>query len=1038
MYTPLWCKSHFSFLRGASSPEELVEHAHRLGLRSLALTDHHGVYGVVQAHTKARELGVQLIIGSEITLQHGERVVLLVQNRQGYASLCRLLTAVHMRGTKGAPSPCMPHDLQAHAEGLLLLVADPLHPSYAASLTDAFRSRDYALLTRHWSWRDPEREKSLRRFSWRYAMPITTATEVLYHQPSRQPLHDVMTCIRHLTTLRQAGTRIRSNAQHALHSPTSFSQLFHDAPEAIKNTLRIAEQCTFSLSEIRYRYPSERLPNGMTSIQWLSELVEQGARDRYQGEPNDQVRAQIRKELALIEELDYSGYFLTMHEIVQFCRSNDILCQGRGSAANSVVCYCLGITSIDPVRMNLLFERFISKERSEPPDIDLDIAHQRREEVIQHVYKKYKRTHAAMVANVVRYRTRSAIRDVGKVFGLPDASLGKLSKLASHHRGLSEELIRQSSLDPCDTQIRHFQSCVRDLIDTPRHLSIHPGGFILGNEPVHDLVPVEHASMPGRTVIQWSKDDAEALGLFKVDLLGLGALSQLDASFKLIQRHYGASYSMATIPPDDPVTFELIQRADTIGVFQIESRAQMSMLPRLKPSSFYDLVIEVSIVRPGPITGGMVHPYLRRRRGQEEVTYPHACLQPVLERTLGVPLFQEQVMRIAVVAADYSPGEADQLRRDMAAWRRSGRIERHRQRLIERMQQKGIDAEFAERVFQQILGFGSYGFPESHAASFALISYATSWVKAHYPAAFYCSLLNAQPMGFYVPSTIVHDAKRHHVPILPIDVRSSEWDCTLERCAPSQQAHADTQGLRIGLRYVRGLSHTHAETIMQERQRTPFESLEDFTQRTRMDRGSLAALAKAGALRAFRTQRRAALWDAQGSELTRHDSLAELLSTTSPSFKALSAPELIEWDYLATHMSPRGHPIARFRATLTRQGMHDARTLRQLPDGTRVHYAGVVLCRQRPGTASGVVFMSLEDETGIANVVLWPNVFETHHTIAKTTSFLGVTGRVQNQDSVTHLIAESLWVPQLQGALADPTGTADPTGPTCIESRDFH
>ncbi|WP_337289074.1 error-prone DNA polymerase, partial [Candidatus Methylomirabilis sp.] len=636
--------------------------------------------------------------------------------------------------------------------------ADP--DEVAGQLRDAFGDRLYAFLARHRQADEVRTEARLRARAARYGLSLVAATEVLYHTQARRPLQDVLTAIRHGVTVSSAGRRLKPNAEHDLKPPSDFAALFVDDPAAVARTEEVAVRCAFSLTELRYRYPSERLQDGTTSAQRLRQLTFEGAKHRYGGEVPPDVLRQLEMELHLIDALDYPGYFLTMWEIVEFCRQRGILCQGRGSAASSAVCYCLSITAIDPVRMGLLFERFISKERAEPPDIDLDIQHNRREEVIQHVYDTYGRSHAAMVANVIRYRPRSAVRDVGKALGLPETSLDRLARLLSHHGDIEPEALRQAGLDPETPLHRHLLRLTNEILETPRHLSIHPGGFLLGHDPIWTIVPIENATMPDRTVIQWDKDDLEALGLFKVDLLGLGALSHLNLTFRLLKQHRGLELDMATIPPNDPTTFEMIQRADTVGVFQIESRAQMAMLPRLRPRAFYDLVIEVSIVRPGPITGGMVHPYLRRRRGEESVLYPHPSLQPVLEKTLGVPLFQEQVMRLAMIAADYTPGEADQLRRDMAAWRGPGRIERHRERLISRMRAKGIAAEFAERVFSQIRGFGEYGFPESHAASFALIAYATAWLKRHYPAEFTCALLNAQPMGFYAPATIVEDAKR--------------------------------------------------------------------------------------------------------------------------------------------------------------------------------------------------------------------------------------------------------------------------------------
>ncbi len=906
----------------------------------------------------------------------------------------------------------------------------------AGPLRDAFDDRLYALLTRHRQASEIRTEVWLRARAARYGLPLVAATEVLYHTPARRPLQDVLTAIRHGVTVSAAGRRLRSNAEHALKTPSDFAALFADDPAAVARTEEVAGRCAFSLAELRYRYPSERLPNGTTSTQRLRQLTFEGAKRRYGGETPPDVLRQLETELHLIDALDYPGYFLTMWEIIEFCRQRAILCQGRGSAANSAICYCLGITAIDPVRMGLLFERFISKERAEPPDIDLDIQHNRREEVIQHVYDTYGRFHAAMVANVIRYRPRSAIRDVGKALGLPETSLDRLTRLLPHHGDIEPEALRQAGLDPETPLHRHLLRLSNEILEAPRHLSIHPGGFLLGHDPIWTIVPIENATMPGRTVIQWDKDDLEALGLFKVDLLGLGALSHLDLTFRLLKQHRSLDLDMAAIPPNDPATFEMIRRADTVGVFQIESRAQMAMLPRLQPRSFYDLVIEVSIVRPGPITGGMVHPYLRRRRGEEPVLYPHPSLQPVLEKTLGVPLFQEQVMRLAMIAADYTPGEADQLRRDMAAWRGPGRIEHHRERLVSRMQAKGITAQFAERVFSQIRGFGEYGFPEAHAASFALIAYATAWLKRHYPAEFTCALLNAQPMGFYAPATIVEDAKRHGLIVRPVDAQMSAWDCTLEPCTESTGGFA----VRMGLRYVKGLGEGEGDRIEQARRIAPFASLADLVRRTELDKGALTALAEAGAFEMptirpepvegtngaqDRLNRRAALWEALGFK-SMATPLPMVVQEPIPTFTPLGAVEEIAWDYRCTDHSPRGHPLSPLREALKAQGIPNARTVASMRHGSRVRYAGLVICRQRPGTAGGVTFMTLEDETGFVNVVLWPNVFKRHATLAKTATFLGVTGTLQAEQGVVHLVADRLWPPQVGHP------------PASTPSRDFH
>jgi error-prone DNA polymerase len=892
----------------------------------------------------------------------------------------------------------------------------------ATSLRDAFADRLYGLIARHRREEDIVQETHLRARAGRFGFPLVAANEVLYHHPARRRLQDVLTAIRHGLPVASCGRKLKPNAEYGLKPPYAFARLFSDDPKAVDRTLEIAERCNFSLNEIRYRYPSEQLPNGMTSAKWLREQTLKGARGRYKNQIPDEIVAQIEKELEIIEALDYPGYFLTMWEIVEFCRANNILCQGRGSAANSVVCYCLGITAVDPAHIGLLFERFISKERAEPPDIDLDIEHDRREEVIQHVYQKYGRDRAAMVANVVRYRSRSALRDVGKALGLSETALDRVAKFVSSYENVRAEALEQIGINPAGGLHEHLLELSNEILDFPRHLSIHPGGFLLGHEPVHGLVPIENATMPERTVIQWDKEDVEDLGLFKVDLLGLGGLTQLDLCFKLLREQRGIELSMATIPQGDEATFDMICRSDTVGVFQIESRAQMAMLPRLKPRNFYDLVIEISIVRPGPITGGMVHPYLRRRQGKESVEFPHPSLQPVLEKTLGVPLFQEQVMRLAMIAADYTPGEADQLRRDMAAWHRTGRMERHRERLITRMQAKGIAAEFAERVFEQIRGFGEYGFPESHAASFALIAYATAWLKCHYHAEYTCALLNAQPMGFYMPATIVEDAKRHHVMVRSIDVQASDWDCNLEPCADR------TGGLtvRMGLRYVKGLGEREWGSIVKARRDAPFVSLQDFAWRTRLDEGSLSALAEAGSFDSLGVDRRTALWDVRRLAREYKEALTLPARERRPEFSPLSDFEEVGWDYRRTAHSARRHPLEPMRRSLVRQGLPDARAVASMQNGAKVRYAGLVICRQRPGTAGGVVFMTLEDETGFVNAVIWETVFQRYSVLATTVSFLGISGTLQVEDGVVHLVAEELWEPKIG------------LTPASVSSRDFH
>jgi error-prone DNA polymerase len=1027
LYAPLWCKSNFSFLEGGSHPEELVETASLLGLPALALTDRDGVYGIVRAHVKARELGVKLIVGSELTLEDDSTLVVLATDRAAYARLCGLITLGRRRMPKGQ-SQLKWNELAENAAGLIALwggerssLIAPTEPlATVRTLQAAFGDRLFAMSTRHRREAEREHDKRLRQRSQRWGIPRVAATEVLYHHKARRKLQDILTCIRHGATLGTIGRRIKPNAEHELKTGYAIEALYADDPQAVARSLEIAARCSFRMDDLRYRYPEERLPAGRTTATWLRELTFQGAQQRYPDGIPEAVRQQLDKELALIEELEYGGYFLTMWEIVQFCRQHQILCQGRGSAANSAVCYCLGVTAVDPVRMNLLFERFLSRERAEPPDIDLDIAHERREEVIQHIYQKYGRSHAAMVANVIRYRPRSAVRDVGKALGLPQTALDRLAKLLPHYGEVPREVLAQAGLDPNAPVHEQLLELTSELLDFPRHLSIHPGGFLLGHEPVHSLVPIENATMADRTVIQWDKTDVEDLGLFKVDLLGLGALMQVDLCLQMIREQTGEQYSMATIPPEDPATMAMIGKADTVGVFQIESRAQMAMLPRLQPKSFYDLVIEVSIVRPGPITGGMVHPYLRRRRGEEPVVYPHPSLEPVLAKTLGVPLFQEQVMKLAVVAADYTPGEADQLRRDMAAWRRTGRIEKHRVRLIDRMTAKGISLEFAERVFEQIRGFGEYGFPESHAASFALISYATSWLRCHYMAEFVASLLNAQPMGFYSPATIIEDARRHQVEFRPIDITISAWDCTLEKKPDGSRA------VRIGLRYVQGIPESEGRSVEFARALSPLHSIVDVVQRTTLSSRSLKALAEAGAFDSLGVNRRDALWELKRLVRSRRQRLPDSAPAQRALFAPLNAAESIAWDYDTTGLSTRGHPLQIVRRDLQAQGFPRACEVLTTPHGRTVRYAGGVIGRQQPMTAKGTVFVTLEDETGFVNVVLWRDVYLAHRLTIKTTWLLAVSGRLEAQDGVVHLIADKVWAPRVR------------TGAPELASRDFH
>ncbi|MFW6215389.1 MAG: error-prone DNA polymerase [Alkalispirochaetaceae bacterium] len=1035
-YVPLWCTSNYSFLEGSSFPEELVERTEELRLPALALVDRDGVYGVVRAHAAAKGRGVRLIIGSLVTMDDGSSIILYPQTRSGYANLCSLISRGRLRSPKGFSSVSW-GELEEFSRDLLAILPTQgdvfFEKERLGAMSALFADRLYIGVSRHYEAVELTREMELRRLAEEHELPLVALPRILYHEPGRRRLQDVVTAIGNGVSLEEAGTLLRPNDSFALASIEEMERRYRDEPQLLSRTLEIAERCSFSLSEIVYRYPSQRLPKGYTTAQWLRELTWQGAVDRYPEGTPQEVQRQIHRELETIESLEYCGYFLTMWEIVAYCRREGILCQGRGSAANSVVCYVLGITAVDPVRMDLLFERFISKERAEPPDIDLDIEHRRREEVIQHVYESYGRSHAAMVANVVRFRSKSAVREVGKALCLPDTSCDRVARLLRHHGTDIREAVEEAGVDPDEPTWKLLIELSRQLLEAPRHLSIHPGGFLLGSEAVSTIVPVENATMPDRTVIQWDKYDVQEMGLFKVDLLGLGALTHLDYAFRVIEAHFGRTLSLARIPAGDQRVYQMIGNADTVGVFQLESRAQMAMLPRMRPREFYDLVVQISIVRPGPITGGMVHPYLRRRNGEEEVEYPHPALEPVLSKTLGVPLFQEQVMKLAVVAAGYTPGEADQLRRDMAAWRRSGRIEKHREKLIERMVEKGIAEAFAQQVFDQIRGFGEYGFPESHAASFALIAYATAWVRRHYPVVFTCALLNAWPMGFYSPGTLVSDLQRHGHRVLPVDLLYSDWECTLERLEegsrPRERTPDGGYALRMGLRFVKGLSGDKAERILEAREearrRGGFASVTDFVRRTGLDEESLASLARAGAFRSFRVDRRQALWEITGTarRLRRREEMVEM-EEGRPIFRQLSAFDLVAWNYERSAHSTDAHPLEPFREQLRRQNLPDARGLAARKNGSRASYAGLIICRQRPETAGGTLFITLEDETGFVNLVVWKQVFKRFRTLLLTATFLGVTGTLQSHNNVVHLLVEQCWNPRLDRSPVE-TGSRD-------------
>ena len=1023
-YAELHCVSNFSFLRGASHPAELVARAHALGYTALALTDECSLAGVVRAHLAARETNVKLVIGAEFTLAEGTSLVLLAPDRAAYGNLSQLITAGRRAATKGTYRLTR-NEVERGTAGCLALWLPPApfeeSRAHAESewLGAVFADRAWIAVELLHSGRDAEQLAALRRLSARSRLPLVAAGDVHMHKRARRPLQDVLTAIRRGETMAQAIPALHPNGERHLRRRQALAALY--PPELLAATVEIAARCTFSLDELRYEYPDEIVPVGETPASHLRKLTERGLQRRWpQGTPA-KVRCRIDHELKIIEELQYEPYFLTVYDIVAFARSRDILCQGRGSAANSAVCYALGITEVDPDRIDTLFERFISKERKEPPDIDVDFEHERREEVIQYIYNKYGRDRTALAATVISYRPRSAVRDIGKALGL---SLDQVDRLASNlawwdGRGVSPERLREAGFDPANPLIRRLVEFVTLVLGFPRHLSQHVGGFVIARDRLSRLVPIENAAMAERTVIQWDKDDLDALGLLKVDVLALGMLSAIRRAFDLVNRYRGTALAMSSIPAEDLAVYRMIQAADTIGVFQIESRAQMTMLPRLRPACFYDLVIEVAIVRPGPIQGGMVHPYLRRRQGLEPVSYPSDEVRSVLERTLGVPIFQEQVIKLAMVAAGFSAGEADRLRRSMAAWRRNGALQQFEQRLIDGMRERGYDQEFARRIWDQIQGFGEYGFPESHSASFALLAYVSAWLKHYEPAAFLAALLNSQPMGFYRPAQLVQDARRHGVEVRAVDVRFSDWESTLERAANDEPA------VRLGLHQIKGLGQAGAERLVAARLRSTFRDVEDLARRAHLHRKDLEALASAGALAGLSGHRHRARWVVAGVE----QPLPLLENATTheaePLLRRPSESEDIVADYASLGLTLRRHPLALLRPELSKQRYLSAGAIRALNHGDAVRTAGLVICRQHPTSASGVIFMTLEDETGQTNLIVWPTVVERQRREVLHAGLLAVAGQVQKEGEVLHVIARRL---------VDKTGLL---GGIEIESRDF-
>ncbi|MCI0913805.1 error-prone DNA polymerase [Pseudomonas putida] len=1003
-YAELHCLSNFSFQRGASSAEELLRRAREQGYQALAITDECTLAGIVRAWQAAKAQQIRLIVGSEVRVHDGPKLVLLVQDLGGYQNLCGLITRARRRAEKG-DYQLLHDDLRELHQGLLALwlAEDSSDLATGQWLQGVFGERLWLGVHLHRGSDDERRLAQLRGLAGQLGIRAVACGDVHMHVRGRRALQDCMTAIGQRCTVAQAGRYLFANGERHLRTLEQLAELY--PADLLSETLCIAERCQFDLGQLRYQYPRELVPEGQTAASWLRQLCEGGLAHRWPAGASDKVREVLAKELALIAELGYESYFLTVHDIVAFARSQHILCQGRGSAANSVVCFVLGITELDPMKHRLLFERFLSRERNEPPDIDVDFEHDRREEVIQYVFRRYGRHRAALTAVVNTYHAAGAVRDVARVLGLPADQVDALAKCCGRwtDRIPDEQRLAEAGFEPGSPSLRRILVLAGQLIGFPRHLSQHPGGFVISEQPLDHLVPVENAAMAERTVIQWDKDDLDMVGLLKVDVLALGMLSALRRCFDLLQQHRGRHLTLATIPPEDPATYAMISRAETMGVFQIESRAQMAMLPRLKPSTFYDLVIEVAIVRPGPIQGDMVHPYLRRRLKQEPVTYPSPKLKEVFERTLGVPLFQEQVMELAMVAADYSPGEADQLRRSMAAWKRHGGLEPHRERLVQGMLRNGYDLAFAERIFEQIKGFGSYGFPESHAASFALLCYASSWLKCHEPAIFTCALVNSWPMGFYSPDQLLQEARRQGIQVRPVDVAHSQWDCTLEAVAEGVLA------IRLGLRQIRGFAEADARRLEAARALRPWRDVEDLCLRAGLDSSARTRLADAGALRALARDRYQARW--QVAAVQPQLPLFAELQATPEAAVALPVPTVGEdlvADYaiLGTTLGP--HPLTLLRPRLRALGCRSSHELAGVEHGDAVAVTGLVVGRQRPQTASGVTFVTLEDEFGMVNVVVWRALAERQRRALVGARLLKVNGRLEQQDGVRHLIARRL------------------------------
>ena len=1049
-YAELQVTSHFSFLRGVSSCEELFAQAAALGIDALGIADRNSLAGIVRAHEAAKATGIRLVVGCRLDLADGASILVYPTNRPAYACLCRLLSLGKRRGGK-AKCHLEWDDLVVYQEGLIAVlvpdIADETCGLRLRRLRETFGDRAYLALTLRRRPNDQLRLWELSSLAAQMRVATIVTNDVLFHTPERRILQDVVTCIRHNVTIDGLGDRRERHADRYLKPPEEMHRLFSRYPEALARTVTLMEQCRFSLDELAYQYPEERADPTLTPQETLEKLTWEGAAVRYSEGIPGHVRAALRHELELIEKLQYAPYFLTVHSIVRFARSRNILCQGRGSAANSAVCFCLGITSIDPDRNDLLFERFVSEERHEPPDIDVDFEHERREIVMQWVFETYGRDHAALCATVIRYRTRGALRDVGKALGLTEDLIRTLSGQVWgwSEDGVKEEQIKTLNLNLKDRRLHLTLDLARQLIGTPRHLSQHPGGFVLTHDRLDDLVPIEPAAMVERQIIEWDKDDIDTLRFMKVDILALGMLTCMKRGLDLLADHKGIRLDLATIPAEDPRTYAMICKADTVGTFQIESRAQMSMLPRLQPRTYYDLVIQVAIVKPGPIQGDMVHPYLRRRGGLEPVHYPTPELEKVLRKTLGVPLFQEQAMKVAIVCAGFTPGEADLLRKSMGTFKSSGTVSTFRDKLIGGMVANGYEQDFAEQTFRQLEGFGSYGFPESHAASFALIAYASAWLKYWHPDVFCAALLNSQPMGFYAPAQIVRDAEMHGVRVRPVCVNASRWDCTLEPTDDEARF-----AVRLGMRMVKGLANAHAATIVAARAERPFRSVEDLWHRAGVPVTALVPLARGDAFRpAFGLGRREALWAIKALRdeplpLFAAASARETAPTSEIDEPAVAlrpmttGGEVVE-DYGHVGLSLRQHPVAFLRSGLVREGVVTCAELSGSRDGAWLTTAGLTLVRQRPGSARGVLFVTLEDETGSANLIVWPQVFERFRRVVITANMLAARGRIQREGDIVHLVTHELTDLSARLATVANRNTCAPPAPEQdAPERDIH